>query len=152
MTARRRPNYLTWSSLALVAAGAAVGAAAREGVKLTVPDAAGIPIAIALVNVLGACALGYLYESVTRLGPGSTMAARAKLLLGTGFCGGFTTYSALATDSADLYSQGHPAAASLYALGTVFLGACATFAGIVLATRVNARVSARAGSPAERIR
>lgn len=130
----RRPTHLRWVPLALVAVGGAVGAAGREGLSLAVPDLSGVPVAIALVNVVGAFLLGYLYEAVTRLGPDSPTATHLKLLLGTGFCGGFTTYSSLATDTALLYSHDRPAIATSYALGTVLVGACATFAGLAVAS------------------
>ncbi|SDC14825.1 CrcB protein [Sanguibacter gelidistatuariae] len=141
-----RPNHLRWLPLALVALGGAVGAATREGTSLIIPDASGVPVAIAIVNVLGAFALGYLYEAVTRLGPGNPTAASIKLLLGTGFCGGFTTYSSLATDSAVLLSHGRWGVGSLYAFGTLLIGACATFAGIAVASRANARRNSPEGA------
>ena len=135
MTATGRPNHMRWAPIALVAVGGATGAAGREGLSLVIPEISGVPVAIALVNVVGAFLLGYLYEAVTRLGPGSPTAANLKLLVGTGFCGGFTTYSSLATDTAVLYSHDRPAVATVYALGTVVVGACATFAGLAVATR-----------------
>lgn len=141
-----RPNHLRWAPLALVALGGAVGAATRESSSLLIPDASGVPVAIAVVNILGAFALGYLYEAVTRLGPGNPTATHLKLLLGTGFCGGFTTYSSLATDSAVLLSHGRWGTGSLYALGTLLVGACATFAGIAVASRANARRGASEGA------
>lgn len=135
MTTTQRPNHLRWAPIALVVAGGAVGVAAREGLSLAIPDVSGVPVVIALVNVLGAFVIGFLYEAVTRLGPGSLTATNLKLLLGTGFCGGLTTYSSLATDTAKLYSDGRAGVATTYALGTVVVGACATFAGIAVATR-----------------
>ena len=49
-----------------------------------------------------------------------------------GVLGGFTTYSALATDTATL-AVTHPGRAVGYALATVLVGAVASTAGIVLA-------------------
>jgi len=45
--------------------------------------------------------------------------------------GGFTTYSALATETVTLAAT-HPGRAAGYALGTVFLGAAASILGIWL--------------------
>lgn len=135
MTATRRPNHLRWAPVALVALGGAAGAGSREGLSLAIPSVDGVPVVIVLVNILGAFLLGYLYEAVTRLGTGSPTAANLKLLLGTGFCGGFTTYSSLATDTAVLYSHDRIGMATAYALVTVLVGACATFLGIVVGTR-----------------
>ncbi|MGO4102407.1 CrcB family protein [Leifsonia sp. YAF41] len=142
MSAATRPSHLRWGPLGLVALGGAVGASAREVVSLLVPDLGALPIAIPIVNIVGAFLLGYLYEAVTRLGHGDSRAKNLKLLLGTGFCGGFTTYSSLATDTAVLNANGHLGLAFVYALGTVILGAFATWAGIVLAAQMNSRRTA----------
>jgi CrcB protein len=56
---------------------------------------------------------------------------RIRLAVGTGGFGGFTTYSALATDTAVL-AAAHPGQAAGYALGTVMLGAVASAIGIWL--------------------
>lgn len=141
--ATTRPSHLRWGPLGLVAFGGALGASAREVVSLLVPVQGALPIAIPIVNIVGAFLLGYLYEAVTRLGPGDSRAKNLKLLLGTGFCGGFTTYSSLATDTAVLNSNGHLGLAVVYSLGTVVLGALATWLGIVIAARANSRRTAR---------
>ena len=117
----------------------AVGAAAREGLSLVIPPLGDVPFAIALINILGAFLLGWLFESLAHLKPEDPMGRRLRLLLGTGFCGGFTTYSALATGTALLLVGGRPGAAAAYALGTVVIGALATWAGIALAAGVRAR-------------
>ena len=134
-----RANHLRWAPLGWVTLGGALGAAAREGAALLIPHLGAVPIAIAVVNIIGAFLLGYLYEAVTRLGSGDSKAQTLRLLLGTGFCGGFTTYSSLATDTAVLNSSGHFGLALGYAFGTVILGAFATWAGIVIAARANAQ-------------
>jgi len=139
MPATSRPTYLHWASIGLVMLGGVFGVAGREGVSLAVPDIDEMPIAIPIVNIVGAFLLGYLYEAVARRLPGDPRGPRLKLLLGTGFCGGFTTYSSLATDTAVLLDKSRVDLAVLYVLATVLIGAVATFAGIVLATKVNAQ-------------
>jgi fluoride ion exporter CrcB/FEX len=52
----------------------------------------------------------------------------------TGGLGGFTTYSALATETVILAAS-HPGRAIGYAMGTVILGAAASVAGIWLSRR-----------------
>ncbi|MGL3807213.1 fluoride efflux transporter FluC [Paeniglutamicibacter sp. R2-26] len=131
-----RPNHLNPRLWAVVALGGMAGAAAREGVTLLVPAIHGVPVAIAAVNISGAFLLGFLYEALTRPGLPGRRATRLKLLLGTGFCGGFTTYSALAVDAVLLGAVGRPGAALLYVAGTVLAGACATWAGIVAGARI----------------
>lgn len=50
-------------------------------------------------NVSGAFVLGATLETLTLLGPDGGWRRHARLFLGTGFCGAFTTYSALALRS-----------------------------------------------------
>ena len=147
MTGGIRPPHLRWPPIALVALGGALGAASREGLSLVIPKLGEVPISIAIINVIGAFLLGYLYEAVTRLDATKvTTGKNLKLLLGTGFCGGFTTYSSLATDTAVLFRDGHAWTAIAYGLGTVIVGACATWLGILIASKINARVNAGNGN------
>lgn len=111
--------------LALVAAGGAIGTAARLGLGLLLPTATGIPWATLIANVLGAFLLGIL---AARL-PGSS--AR-RILLGTGVLGGFTTYSALAVGTVQLWHD-QPLLAAGYALGSVVLGLAAAITGLRVA-------------------
>lgn len=141
MNAGTRPPYLRWAAIALVFVGGGAGAASREGLSLVIPDLGEVPVAIPIINVIGAFLLGYLYEAVTRLDTSRPTGANLKLLLGTGFCGGFTTYSSLATDTAVLFRDGLPGSALIYAFATVIVGACATWAGIAIASAVNNRGS-----------
>ena len=136
MTARPgKANHLNWRLWALVALGGALGAGSREALSLLIPPVNGVPVVIALVNIAGAFLLGFLYEAVTRPGFSTGRASRLKLLLGTGFCGGFTTYSSLATDTATLALHGRAGVALLYVAVTVLVGAAATWAGIVVGSR-----------------
>jgi fluoride exporter len=56
-----------------------------------------------------------------------------RLLVGTGFLGGFTTYSALAVETDGLLRDGRVAVALTYALTTVVVGLLASLAGVVAA-------------------
>lgn len=121
------------AAVALVALGGAVGTYVRVVVSLVVPDPA--LVATLAVNLVGAFALGYL---ATRLadGAGGELRRRGtRLLLGTGFCGGFTTYSLIALQAARLMDRGDVPVAVLYGATTLALGAVATMLGIVLASR-----------------
>ena len=128
-----RPVHLRPSTLAVVFAGGAVGTAAREALSLAFPPVDGVPYAILVINVVGAFLLGVLLEALVRRGPDHGRRRTLRLLLGTGVLGGFTTYSALAADTAALLGSGAAPAGILYALGTVLIGAVATWAGIAVA-------------------
>lgn len=126
------PGILTPATLALVFLGGTLGTAAREALGLALPASAGIPWAILAANLVGAFALGLLLEALVRRGPDHGIRRKLRLLLGTGFLGGFTTYSALATDTALLFGAGDGWRGAVYAIGTVVVGAGATFAGVLL--------------------
>jgi CrcB protein len=105
-----------------------------------------VPWAILAANLAGAFLLGVLLEALVRRGPDHGIRRTLRLLIGTGFMGGFTTYSALATDTASLLAAEHGWLAASYALGTVLVGGIATAAGIlVAATAHRARTSGVGG-------
>ncbi|WP_166969790.1 fluoride efflux transporter FluC [Brevibacterium atlanticum] len=129
-----RPVHLRASYLGLAVLGGTVGTAAREGISLAVPEIDGIPVAIFGINILGAFLLGLLLESLARRGPDVGVRRTLRILVGTGFMGGFTTYSALATDAASLLGDGRAGLGIGYGLATVLIGGLATWAGIALGT------------------
>lgn len=145
-TGAARPVHLRVRFIALVAVGGTVGTAAREALSLAIPAVNGIPVAILGINVLGAFLLGLLLDALVRRGPDHGLRRNLRLLAGTGFLGGFTTYSALALDTAALVGNGAAGTAAFYAVATVLIGAGATWLGIATATAYHHRLSGRARS------
>ena len=121
------PLSLSPTSLALVWVGGTVGTAARYFTGRAVPHLLGVPVDTLAVNLLGAFALGLLLEGL------GNRRARLRLLLGTGFLGGFTTYSALAFDTVLLARSGQSGHAIGYAAATLLLGVAASAVGVVVA-------------------
>ncbi|WP_030685171.1 fluoride efflux transporter CrcB [Streptomyces globisporus] len=121
--------------VAVVAAGGALGAAARYGAALARPTPAGaFPWTILTVNATGCLLLGVLVVLLTE-----TTTAPHPLLrpfLGTGFCGGFTTFSTYGLDTQRLLSAGDPARGLLYLGGTLLAALAAVRAGVALARAV----------------
>lgn len=115
---------------------------------LSIPDAGHLPWAILVANLAGAFLLGLLYEALARGRTGHIAGPGLRLLLGTGFCGGFTTYSTLAVGTLALAGAGAgPLAPGLgwaagYAVGTVLAGALATWCGIFAGSRRPATMGA----------
>ena len=82
----------------LVALGGAAGSLARWWVSLVLPAGSGWSWATFAVNASGAFLLGLLLEALTRPGRERRGAHTARMLLGTGLLGGFTTYSTFALE------------------------------------------------------
>lgn len=127
-----RPIHLRPGPLAVVFAGGALGTAARAGLVQALPAVNGIPLTVLGINVLGAFILGVLLDVLARRGPDHGQRRTLRLLLGTGFMGGFTTYSALAADTAALIGGGSAGTGIAYAVATVLVGAAASWAGIAV--------------------
>lgn len=129
------PVHLHWRFIALVGLGGAGGTAARHLLGEAIGTSPRFPIGTFLINIIGAFALGALLEGLARSGPDAGHRRRFRLLLGTGFLGGFTTYSALAVDADTLLRTGHLGTALAYAVGTVTLGLVSSVAGIAVARK-----------------
>lgn len=130
-----RPMHLTPAALGLVAAGGMAGTAARYAVTLLVPSRDGWPLGTLSVNLVGAFVLGLIIEALARRGPDGGTRRRVRLIVGTGFCGAFTTYSALAVDIDLLLRTGRAITAIAYALTTVVAGFLVCSLGIWIAAR-----------------
>lgn len=114
-----------------IAAGGAVGSAARYGLNLGLSrlHAQSFPWGIFAVNVLGSLAMGVLVALFARKWPeGETL----RLALTTGFLGGFTTFSAFSYDAVALIERGEMGTAAFYVLASVGLSVLACFLGLWL--------------------
>jgi CrcB protein len=121
--------------LCAVALGAVLGTPARYGLGQALPTPrGGWPLATFIANMVGAMALGLLLETLARRGPDAGRLRLARLALGTGALGAFTTYSTLAVESDLLVRGDHLALALAYAAASVLTGVLATVAGIRLGT------------------
>lgn len=80
-----------------------------------------------LVNVLGCFVIGWIYAWAARQ---PHFRPELLLLLTTGFCGGFTTFSAFAQENILLMRSGAHFTAVLYIIFSVLAGLLATWAGM----------------------
>jgi CrcB protein len=130
--------------LAVIGAGGAIGAAARYGTGLALPphlDA--FPVATFLVNVVGAVILG----AVVAL-PAGWLSAHELIrpAIGTGFCGGLTTFS---TMTLEIYqrSAAHSTLALVYAVTSLVAAPVCAWAGFSLTQIARAVWRKRRASP-----
>lgn len=111
----------------LVAIGAAVGAPLRyltdRAIQARVGN--GFPMGTLTVNISGSLLLGLIVGLPA--GPGWTA------LLGTGFCGGLTTYSTFSYEVLCLVQDGEGRRAAVYLLSSVGSGLAACLAGYAVA-------------------
>ncbi|HXT88221.1 MAG TPA: CrcB family protein [Trebonia sp.] len=115
--------------LAVIGAGGAIGSAARYGTALAIPPrSADYPFATFLVNVLGAVILG----AIAAL-PAAWLAAHelTRPGIGTGFCGGLTTFSTMTLDIYQRWAD-HTALAVAYAVISLVAAPLCAWAGFSL--------------------
>lgn len=126
--------------LLLVAGGGFVGTSARYAAAgwLGVANN-GWPLATFAVNILGSFVLGVLLEALARRGPETSRRQAARLFVGTGVIGSFTTYSSLAAETDLLLHSGSTALAFGYAAASLLTGLLAVVLGIAAATHVSDR-------------
>ena len=110
----------------LLAVGGGAGANARFYLGRAVAEwqlrhgGVGFPWGTFVVNVSGSALLGLL--AATCLGSADPARRLWYVLLGTGFCGGFTTFSTFSVEALDLLREGRGGAAVAYVLGSVAAG------------------------------
>ncbi|MCM2399340.1 fluoride efflux transporter CrcB [Rhizobium sp. S95] len=115
----------------LVAAGGAVGSVCRYLVGLGALRLLGssFPWGTLTVNVVGCFGIGVLAELiVARFGASADL----RLLLITGFLGGFTTFSAFALDAVSLFERGAAFSSVVYLASSIVVSIAATVAGMLL--------------------
>jgi fluoride exporter len=118
--------------LLLVAAGGAFGAALRHLVNLGALRLMGpaFPWGTFIVNIIGSLLMGLFIGWLARRSGGSSNELR--LLVATGFLGGFTTFSAFSLDFVTLWRDGSGGVAIAYAILSVLLSIFALFSGLSL--------------------
>lgn len=123
------------TTMLVIAAGAAVGANLRYGLSLWAARQWGsaFPYGTMLINVLGSLGIGVVMVLLTtRLAIGDAW----RLLIVTGFLGGFTTFSTFSYETYGLLVSGSWLAAGVNILASVGLGMIGVFLGAGLARLV----------------
>lgn len=126
------PTFTTMKAILLVFAGGGLGSVFRYAFGQWLPPSSGnFPWATFWVNLIGSLFIGcFLGWSLTREGGW-------RLLLISGFCGGFTTFSAFSAECLHLIRQQQLGSALGYVLASLLLGICATAFGLFLTKNVS---------------
>ncbi|WP_440717527.1 FluC/FEX family fluoride channel [Gordonia oryzae] len=129
-----RPLHLQPGALVLVFFGGIAGTGMRYLLEELFPaHGTGWLWATFGINLSGSLILGALLEVLALAGPDDGWRRRIRVLVGTGLCGSYTTYSSLALETAQLGHRGAPATAIAYAAVSVVGGIVCAWAGIALA-------------------
>lgn len=115
----------------LVGIGGFIGSVARyysqQFLARSIPSV--LPYATLAVNILGCFLIGIIYGLSNR---GNLLSPDWRIFLATGFCGGFTTFSAFSYESLSLMQDGEYLYLAIYVAASVLFGLTATFLGILL--------------------
>jgi fluoride exporter len=113
-----------------VGAGSFVGGIARylsqQFVQKHFPSS--IPLSTLSVNILGSFLIGIVYALAEK---SKIISPEMRILLATGFCGGFTTFSAFTYENIRLLEDGEFYYTAFYVLISIALGFLAVWFGIL---------------------
>lgn len=89
----------------------------------------GIPYGTFAANIIGSLLIGIILGMAAK---NNTLTENHTLLLATGFCGGFTTFSAFAYENHLFLKSGDFASFALYTIASFVLGFLAVFTGMYI--------------------
>ncbi len=111
----------------LVFLGGGTGSILRYLISRSLNNATILPLGTLVVNVLGSLIIGLILGLGFRQ---QLLSENGMLLLATGFCGGFTTFSAFSYENQLFLKSGDYMSLGIYTVSSLILGIGATFAGL----------------------
>lgn len=116
-----------------VGIGGFIGAVLRYLIgQIPIKPQTGFPIKTFLINIIGAFVIGVIVAWAAK---NHISDSRIVLMLKVGVCGGFTTFSTFAFETAELMQKGLSGMALAYALLSVIFGVLAVFAAQLVITK-----------------
>ncbi|HEX3288446.1 MAG TPA: fluoride efflux transporter CrcB [Mycobacterium sp.] len=123
--------------LAAVFVGGAIGTLARAGLAtLAASEPGRWPWPTFIVNIVGAFLLGYF---ATRLLERLPVSSYRRPLLGTGLCGGLTTFSTMQVETVKMLERHHYGLAIGYTVASIAAGLLAVYVATAMVRRVGVR-------------
>lgn len=115
----------------IVGIGSFFGGGLRYAVGRIVGAGASIafPLSTFVVNIVGCLLIGMLSTIALRQG---WLTPTMRLLLITGFCGGFTTFSTFISENVNLCSSGHQLMSLAYMSASIIVGIAAFWLGCMI--------------------
>ena len=114
----------------LVFLGGGIGSALRYAIgRIFNTSSAGYPWGTFSVNIIGSLLIGVFMGIALK---NNNLSENQTLLLVTGLCGGFTTFSAFAYENQQFLKEGDLTSFAIYTLGSLSLGILAVFLGLLV--------------------
>jgi fluoride exporter len=122
---------MNFYNILLVGCGGFLGSVARYLTAQTIDSRLNsvVPFGTFAVNVAGSFILGVIYGVLLTK---TNNPQHMRLFLATGFCGGFTTFSAFAFENMGLIQQKMIGTSLFYVMLSLVLGVLAVWAGVML--------------------
>lgn len=115
----------------LVGAGGAIGSIARflsqQMIARYYPSS--FPWGTLIVNIVGCFIIGIVYAFGEK---GNLLSPDMRLLLATGFCGGFTTFSTFAYENISMMREGELLYTFMYIAASIIVGFLAAYIGVLI--------------------
>lgn len=123
------------STILILALGATLGACARYYLSLWALNQFGpaFPYGTLIINVSGSFVLGF-FVTLTALRP--EISRELRLLIATGFCGSYTTFSTFSVETMTLITGSNYLGAVLNAFGSLAFGLLGVVLGSILARAI----------------
>jgi fluoride exporter len=115
----------------LIGLGGFLGSLLRYGFNVLCKSFA-LPVSTFLVNIIGCLIIGFIVAIASK----NAMSDDLKFFITTGFCGGFTTFSAFAFENQKMIAEGNYITALGYIGISLILGIVMVYIGFLIGNKI----------------